>query len=953
MEVRERTDLILRYELLVSKLSPLSSITKYEKALLEALDSIIAQYTKTTNKYTRQQLSNSAVKIEQALSSPNVKKAIKELSKTLDRDLLPIEDLLLGSIIEDMVDMAGFTDKELYERIFGHVNKKAVDWAQKIDRFTMIQGYPLETLVKNNTQYMMSKVSHILSQSLIQGWGSDKTYRELKKTVGKQVSNISNTTINTAMQTARDESRDEAYKELEKDVGVDHYTYNACLCASTCIVCASLDGKEYKMKFEDIPPAQKPRVHFNCRCQLVPITTEDGDPAERAYKQGMGENISYKEWFSRQKEPFQKKYLGAERYELYVQGADLDQFADWESGRKLSVDQVKQFMDMRTTATIEATVGVNHVSTQGNYIRVYHGRKTDMGDYYEDQFFTNKPDYANQYAGEDTRYYPNRKNPDGTVGYSEKYFTTGGRIASTDILLSRDELRIVTKAETKHDPEIEKILIAQAKEDGFKGLIIQYDGGKREDYVVFDPEDVRSSYEKDLTLFEKLVDSSPEARVDYENKHVKVVEDLMDKYDLKGEVDVSYGAYDGQTNPNIQIYFKTNSDHKGGIEEADQINAMLSEFGIATDQDSVGWYTTKYKKGGENAVLFNISEELTKDEFDEFYLKLIERDGSLGINMKGERIEIKTYGDTSMEDIEAIISDVLDETNDMNYKAKEGTFKRFTSDGDDKAGAFIEYDQYEDKIVYLEEKEPGKYVKTYYMPTPPYEKVDYNADEVVDTIQVQFEENYEHREALDLMRQGRDLNEIPLDFDVITGEEFPDDLVKAKDTVTLDAFESLSRYNKTETMYAVDQDGKVFGIEKGDSVSVDLPTSWRDKLDNMTVSHNHPSGVHPLSYGDIGMFVSENLKEMRAVSGDYIYTIKTTGSFDRVNFYSDMYELQKTWINDMYEKSIEIKGEPGTAQHELYLRLLDDEVQLSKYFKRQQTVSRRYGLDYTRERFIR
>ncbi len=130
-------------------------------------------------------------------------------------------------------------------------------------------------------------------------------------------------------------------------------------------------------------------------------------------------------------------------------------------------------------------------------IIAYHGRQSEMGDFYNDQFFTSSPEWAEQYAGRDTRFYPNKKNSDGTKGVTEVYFMKGGRIAPVEINIKRKDMLIVSKADTKHSPEVEKQIIEQAKKDGYSGLIIKYEGVDREDYVVFKKEDVVSIFKKD------------------------------------------------------------------------------------------------------------------------------------------------------------------------------------------------------------------------------------------------------------------------------------------------------------------------------------------------------------------------------------------------------------------------------------------------------------------------
>ena len=137
--------------------------------------------------------------------------------------------------------------------------------------------------------------------------------------------------------------------------------------------------------------------------------------------------------------------------------------------------------------------GRSKVKKSGKPLIVYHGTQEEYNftKFKDVSFFTNKSSYADQYAGKDIRYYPNRENPDGTLGTQEIIFSKYGRILP--VYLKIQNPKYINKEDTKHNPKIEKEIIIQAKKNKHDGLFILYDGTDRVDYVVFYPNQIKSA----------------------------------------------------------------------------------------------------------------------------------------------------------------------------------------------------------------------------------------------------------------------------------------------------------------------------------------------------------------------------------------------------------------------------------------------------------------------------
>lgn len=156
-------------------------------------------------------------------------------------------------------------------------------------------------------------------------------------------------------------------------------------------------------------------------------------------------------------------------------------------------------------------------------VEAYHGSMKERTKIGADTFFTNKPEYAEQYAGKDTRYYPAKQK-------SEVYFMTGGQIYPAKIEL--DNFKTVTKAETKHDPKIEQAIISKAKADGYDGLIIKYEGTPREDYVPFSDNVVKLKFDAEI------LKSGGKARGIFDPKTGKayIIADAMKANEVEGVI---------------------------------------------------------------------------------------------------------------------------------------------------------------------------------------------------------------------------------------------------------------------------------------------------------------------------------------------------------------------------------------------------------------------------------
>lgn len=105
------------------------------------------------------------------------------------------------------------------------------------------------------------------------------------------------------------------------------YKWVATLDRRTCIVCGSMESHHYKTLGEI---HEKPPVHLNCRCLILPIIDGLEDIQEedtRASEFGqVDEKITFDKWLEKQSDEVQLDVLGRTRYEMFQNGTKLTEF---------------------------------------------------------------------------------------------------------------------------------------------------------------------------------------------------------------------------------------------------------------------------------------------------------------------------------------------------------------------------------------------------------------------------------------------------------------------------------------------------------------------------------------------------------------------------------------------------------------------------------------------------
>lgn len=113
---------------------------------------------------------------------------------------------------------------------------------------------------KNLTVRLPQLLKSSLSQSVVNGWGIDKTVNDLKT----NIKNVADYRMNTLVQTESSHVVHQATLDSYKETNVDQWQWYATLETHTCKICRDLDLKIFSVNDNQ----KQPPIHPNCRCTM-------------------------------------------------------------------------------------------------------------------------------------------------------------------------------------------------------------------------------------------------------------------------------------------------------------------------------------------------------------------------------------------------------------------------------------------------------------------------------------------------------------------------------------------------------------------------------------------------------------------------------------------------------------------------------------------------------------
>lgn len=253
---------------------------------------------------------------------------------------------------------ANYTAKLYGGKIKKPNGEKLFTAAKKIP---LVGGALVDDLLSKITESARQKVEY----GIRDGISSGKTNQEIVQRIrGSKRLNYedglltsSKADIDRTVRTLRSHVANQTYLDAFKQLGFEYVKLVATLDGRTSKLCASLDGTVWEI---NDPAKRVPPLHPNCRSILVPVEKDGQLVGERPFvmderrvkdipkderSQLIGQldpNTTFKEFFKKTDDFFQKEWLGPKRYKLYKEGKfDFDKFFDPE-GRFYTLDQLRK-----------------------------------------------------------------------------------------------------------------------------------------------------------------------------------------------------------------------------------------------------------------------------------------------------------------------------------------------------------------------------------------------------------------------------------------------------------------------------------------------------------------------------------------------------------------------------------------------------------------------------------
>lgn len=116
----------------------------------------------------------------------------------------------------------------------------------------------------NLTKELPERLTNVLSQAAVSGWGIDKMRLELSR----GITGVTKSRMTTLVQTESTHIAELAAFDGYRETNVEQWQWMATLEVNTCVHCASLDTQVFEVDGNQDPPPGG--SHPNCRCRSIP-----------------------------------------------------------------------------------------------------------------------------------------------------------------------------------------------------------------------------------------------------------------------------------------------------------------------------------------------------------------------------------------------------------------------------------------------------------------------------------------------------------------------------------------------------------------------------------------------------------------------------------------------------------------------------------------------------------
>ncbi|MBJ9955697.1 minor capsid protein [Acinetobacter courvalinii] len=259
------------------------------------------------------------------------------------------------------ISFAGY-EANYIAKLFGHAKKadKGEQLYIEAKHIPLAGGALVDELLSKIAETARQRVEYAIRDGMNTGMSNHQIIKRLRGTKRLKYEdgllNSSRTDIERTVRTIRSHVSNQAYLNSFKELDIQYIRFISVLDGRTSKLCAALDGSVWKI---NDPAKRIPPLHPNCRSTLVPVDKDGQLIGQRPYvmderklkdipkherEQLTGQldaNITFKEFFNKTDDFFQKEWLGPKRYKLYKEGKfDFDKFFDPE-GELYTLEQLR------------------------------------------------------------------------------------------------------------------------------------------------------------------------------------------------------------------------------------------------------------------------------------------------------------------------------------------------------------------------------------------------------------------------------------------------------------------------------------------------------------------------------------------------------------------------------------------------------------------------------------
>ncbi|CAM9316661.1 Phage head morphogenesis domain-containing protein [Acinetobacter bereziniae] len=288
--------------------------------------------------------------------------SLKEIQGVMTNWQQSISTILPEILDISMIALASYESAYIYKL----ANKKAPvisgkTLLNKAKKTPYAGGQLLDYIFPNVAESVRKKAEYVIRDGVSNGQTNQEIIQRIKGTKARNYAdgllNQTRNVIDAEVRTARAHLSNDVYLQTWSALGFEYTRDVATLDGRTSFGCAVKDGRVQLIGIGH----EKPPYHHRCRTVQVgcdkdgkldgtrPFVADNRPVKDIPKDQRDGKighvdaNTTYKDWFDRQDESFQKEWLGPVKYKLYKEGGfPIDKFVDPLSGRKFTLDELRK-----------------------------------------------------------------------------------------------------------------------------------------------------------------------------------------------------------------------------------------------------------------------------------------------------------------------------------------------------------------------------------------------------------------------------------------------------------------------------------------------------------------------------------------------------------------------------------------------------------------------------------